>query len=85
MEIEKYQRYRAVFQPARTDNLKSEMFDYIGREGIFEALWIIEEGEQYAGQWAMNLPREWGAPFTWCPQEDIKLLTSNTEGSTHRS
>lgn len=75
MQIEPYQQYRAVFQPVKTNDLKPGMSEFIGREGIFEALWIIEEGEKYAGQWAMNLPREWGAPFTWCPQEDIMLVS----------
>lgn len=38
------------FEPRKLDDLKSGASALIGRQGIFEALWIIESDEPYGGE-----------------------------------
>ncbi|CAN7515438.1 hypothetical protein [Brucella pseudogrignonensis] len=63
----------ARFSPKVVETLKPEALDFIGREGHFEFLWIIDEGK-YQGQWAMRKPTDWSAPFVWVPYEDLTVL-----------
>lgn len=63
------------FHPINTKDLKPAALPFIGKAGVWQYLWIIEEGE-YAGQWAMG-PYNWPQlpPFTWASECDIKLLS----------
>lgn len=67
----------AKFNPKRTGNLKPEALPDIGEIGLFEAVWMIEEGEnEYAGQWAMasnaSESQTYRFHFVWCPEEDLE-------------
>ena len=67
----------AYFRPRRTDNLKPDAVAMIGREGVFEALWVIEPEHEYAGEWAMRFPRDWlsdTTPFVWVPIGDLEIV-----------
>lgn len=62
----------AKFQPRRLDDLKPDAARFVGRSGIFEALWVIEDGYQYAGEWAMRMPPDWdGQTWVWVPSGDL--------------
>lgn len=68
---------RCKFSPVRADDLKVEMLPWIGKEGDFEALWIIDDDGDYAGQWAMRLPRSWEiSSAIWVPESDLTIVAS---------
>ena len=78
MPLEFLSHYKATFNPKKLD-LKPGVAEYIGKEGIFQASWIIEEGEPYAGQWAMSLmphlsPGWEGYEYVWVPEEDLSNI-----------
>lgn len=65
---------KAIFSPRRVDDLKAGATDLIGLSGLFEALWVIEEGP-YAGEWAMRMPRNWPpVEAIWVPEGDLIRL-----------
>lgn len=87
--LEQFAKVRAVFDPQRMDDLKALAKPMIGREGVFEALWEIEDGRPYAGQWAMGIPEEWKQElraigdypkgrwvdgFCWVPSGDLRII-----------
>jgi hypothetical protein len=86
MEFYQFGKVRAVLEPKRLDDLKAGARRFIGREGIFDVLWIIseEDGGNYVGQHAMGRPREWAEEcpddenwedgFYWVPEEDLRIL-----------
>ena len=47
----------AKFEPKNTDDLQPGAEKFIGSVGIFQALWVIKEGD-YSGEWAMLAPKE---------------------------
>ncbi len=55
--IERYSVVRAVFNPKRLDTLRPECLPFIGKTGLFQAMWKIDEedGGPYVGQWAMGI------------------------------
>lgn len=74
-------KVRGIFNPKVTDNLKPGVKELIGKEFIFEYLWIIskEDGlEKYIGQYAMRIiePHVNIIPctFSWTPEEDVDIL-----------
>lgn len=71
---------RAVFVPPRRDDLREGMCNFIMQRGLFAAGWIVEDGEPYAGQWAMIAPDWW--PCSWVPLCDLAEV--ETVRSTHR-
>lgn len=56
-----YQRYRAIYLPKRTDDLKPGAAAFIGKTGVFDAIWRISknDGGPHVGLWAMGVPKEW--------------------------
>ena len=73
-EIEVFSKIEAVFRPRRIDDLKLGAVEHIGKRGVFEAAWIIEDGRPYAGEWAMLIPRDWDnelCDFSWVPSGDL--------------
>jgi hypothetical protein len=78
MPLEFLSHYKATFNPKKLD-LKPGVAEYIGKTGIFQASWIIEEGERYAGQWAMGLIRDMSPgwedyQYVWVPEEDLSNI-----------
>lgn len=64
----------AKFWPMRVDDLKPDAVDLIGRTGVFEALWQIEDGP-YKDQWAMRIPQSWPIESAfWVPQCDLRIV-----------
>lgn len=72
--MKQYQEISAVFSPRRTDDLRDEAKDWIGREMTWSALWVIDYG-QYEGEWAMMPKHEVNAPFAWVPSGDLLGLS----------
>jgi hypothetical protein len=72
LECKQFDLFAAIHAPLRTDDLKPGPLRLIGMRLIWEALWIIEEGE-YAGQWAMRplLSSDEGG-WSWSPACDLK-------------
>lgn len=68
----------AEFRPKRLDTLKPEAREVIGLKCLWEALWIIEEGESepYTGQWAMRPLVKPPPDFAWAPEEDLRILAA---------
>lgn len=62
--------FTAVYQPIRTDDLKPEAVPFIGDRLEWQAVWIIDRGEEYAGQWACAV-RSPGPKFVWVPECDL--------------
>ncbi|GGC86783.1 hypothetical protein [Chelatococcus reniformis] len=79
-----YSRYRAMYSPKRMADLKPGSAAFIGKTGVFEAIWRIskDDGGPYVGLWAMGVPREWmdtvpkatrwGDCWVWVPACDIE-------------
>lgn len=81
-EVEIKERFKvvdALFDPRRTDDLKPGVADLIGWRGEWRADWIIEEGEPFAGEWAM-VPQEeeWiKLGVVWVPSGDLLPVDHN--------
>ena len=73
MELKKYDVVRAKFTPQKTDDLRNGAKELIGKTGEFMASWIIEDGYDYAGQWAMVPQWEYSDifKFGWVPLCDL--------------
>lgn len=72
MTLQPHVRVAATFQPRNADDLKPGAAELIGMSGEFDALWIIEEGQPYAGEWAMSIPQDWRSlDFVWVPSGDL--------------
>jgi len=72
LEIVEMRRYRARFEPTRTDDLRPGLLGLVGTAATFEAGWQFEEedGGPYVGQWAMIAPLGW--PCSWVPLCDLQ-------------
>ena len=78
MGLEQFDRFRATFEPVRTDDLTPRSVDWIGWTGVWQAAWVIEEGP-YEGQFACTVyDRGPDSPqadaFAWVPECDLNLL-----------
>jgi hypothetical protein len=74
--MEQFQIVRAIFQPQDSDTLKETSRRWVGWEGDWEALWLIEEG-RYCSQWAMRPQHDAsddGPPFEWAPLCDLAIV-----------
>lgn len=75
--MEKHLRkVRAVFEPHpdHVCTLREEVKGFIGKEYLFQYVWIMEENEQFPGMWAM-MPRDPEMKFVhWVPEFDLKIL-----------
>lgn len=78
--MEQWDRFTAVFRPARTDDLREGAERMIGNRYRFMAAWVIEEGEnEYAGQHACTVDYPFGeapeevkaAMVLWVPEGDL--------------
>ena len=78
-DLNQFDHILATFTPIDQETLSPGVADEIGWRGIWQAVWVIEEGE-YAGQWAMA-PR--GAPadlpsFAWAPFGELSDIREPT-------
>lgn len=76
INLQRYQKVIAKFNPKRLETLKDEAKPYIGKELILIAAWPItkEDGGDYVGQWAFT---GFYKNLGWIPEEDlddIKIL-----------
>jgi hypothetical protein len=81
--MKQFDRVKATFAPVRTDDLKPEAAKMIGVEGEFEAVWIVDHGCPYDGQWAMAPSRELfdaGFRVVWVPFCDLTILVDEHGG-----
>ena len=73
----RYKTVKAIFRPKIIETMREECLPYIGKTGIFEYSWIIDEG-QYTGQWAMGIYDRSGEfkyfYASWVPEEDLEIL-----------
>lgn len=77
-----YEKVQATFKPKRTDDLKPDAVKYIGRSGVFEALWKMGEDDpqEYEGMFAMRVPDEWETKdFIWVPECDLEIAGTCTD------
>lgn len=76
-KIEPFKTYKGKFLPKIDENLRAEAQYYSQKEMYFKSLWVIEDGGDYVGQWAMEpfYDIECRHPILigWIPQEDIKF------------
>lgn len=72
----------ATFQPKRVDDLKPGAASLIGQSGEWRAIWIIDDSEEYNGQWAMQPLDDLGhrcvtcdpdEGFSWVPECDLHI------------
>ena len=84
----------AIFQPIMVGDLKPGAKALIGKTFQFSAGWEIEEGEKFAGDWAMSFAtfeeqkraiaicEEAGfeMDFAWMPSRDLKIIKVLEEG-----
>ena len=73
--FDQYDRVKAIFNPQNMDTLRDEAQSFIDRPLMFEAQWIIEDGE-YDGQWAfqpLTMDGRYRVDLGWVPQEDIEV------------
>jgi hypothetical protein len=73
--LRRFDKFTAVFSPARRDDLQDGAAALIGKRLSYQAAWIIEDGP-YAGQWACSVlnglvagDRSWS--FAWAPLSDL--------------
>jgi hypothetical protein len=71
--LREYAKFTAVLRPERTDDLKPSVLPLIGRRFTFKAMWIIEDGETYAGDWACCIqdPPDRRIDWVWVPSRDL--------------
>ena len=66
-----------VFNPKNLQTLREEPKPFIGQVILWRALWVIEDGEVYAGQWVYEPldvdTRERLCLAGWVPAEDIEF------------
>ena len=79
MELKKYNVVRARFAPQKTDNLRDSAKELINKTGEFMASWVVEDGHDCAGQWAMVPQWEYADifKFVWvplCDLSDVEIL-----------
>lgn len=77
--ISRYERFRAIFRPRKTDDLRYDAEEWIGRRALWEPYWIIEEGEPYSGEWACGVVRGSTVEepkFAWVPSGDLERVAS---------
>lgn len=69
-----YERVRATFTPRNRQDLREGADAWIGRELLWEAYWLIDEGT-YKGEWAMGVigPEREQVPFVWAPSVDLQV------------
>lgn len=73
-----YQQFdwvKALYHPKRTDDLVDGTKKHIDRPFMFQAIWIVEDGE-YEGQWAFmpyTMNKEPIINFGWVPQQDLSV------------
>lgn len=85
--MKEFKRVRAVFNPPRVDNLRTDMLKYIGKEFVFERAWRMGKGDPYPKEWALLLAgednrREFFA--YWVPEHDLELLEILTTAERER-
>jgi hypothetical protein len=73
-KLQQFDMVEATFRPTRLDDLKPEVKGKVGERGIFQAVWIVEDGH-YEGQWAMS-PQDFNHwQFVWTPLCDLVNIT----------
>lgn len=72
--MNQFDKRKGTFKPVRSDDLAPGVAECVGMYCIWEAMWIIEEG-QFEGQWAMapriDVVDTPNVPFAWVPECDI--------------
>jgi hypothetical protein len=66
-------RVRAIYRPARTDDLLPGVERFIGREDIFQHVGDVELGF-HGTQAMMRCPPYWPKGVPWVPLGDLELL-----------
>lgn len=54
-DVQQYDKVSAVISPRRTDDLRPEAVPMIGNRYTFQALWRVDEGLPYEGDWYMRI------------------------------
>lgn len=77
MELRRYDRIEATFQPRRTDDLGEGWHERIGQRWLWEVSWQAGEdypGGRYDGEWVCHIVERPGDPheaFGWVPSGDL--------------
>lgn len=68
-----YSRFKGVFKPHRTDDLRPELFRFIGMELVFSYAWTMDADDPYPGDIAYSChAADW--PGYWVPGRDIQRV-----------
>ena len=77
MEIQQFERYSAVVDYHRTDDLKAST-PANKQNVIVEACWIADDGENFEGDWIFKVldeNLEWDRKYPyWLPERDLNIL-----------
>jgi len=79
-KIEKGCTYNGIFKPKRLEKLDPEYRDIVGKEGLFTAIFLIDQGE-YNGSWALVSDLKEG----YYLDRDIQFLSEDKEVNVHFS
>ena len=82
--VKRFDVITATFRPRRSDDLRYNSAEFVGREMQWQAAWLIEDGP-YKNEWAMTPYKYTGNPqphFAWVPSGDLELrdAASSDEG-----
>lgn len=67
--VHQFDEIVATWRPKRTDNIRDEARNLVGKSATFHASWRFEDGP-YEGQWAWS-SRDDGWHW-WVPSEDLE-------------
>jgi hypothetical protein len=82
--MKQYEKFWAVFNPKRIDNLQNNAHKDIGKKIKFMAETIIDDGI-YQGQYRCSPAVDWilvylhEIEWTWAPQCDLDIITDADE------
>lgn len=74
-----YKPFKAIFKPHRTDDLKSGMERFIGKELTFQYAWTMDEDDSFPGEIAYRC-NEPGF-YYWVPERDLIRTKEKKNGA----
>lgn len=70
-----FRKVRAKFIPKERHSLKNEYVPFIGKEFVFQYLYIMDEDDMYPGIMALRpLYNEEGFDVGWVPEFDLEII-----------
>lgn len=72
-----FKKVRAIFNPAKEHEhtLREEYKQFIGKEFVFQYMYVMEEEDMYSNIWAlMPLLNKEEFVTSWVPEFDLEIL-----------